>query len=155
MKRHFVHVAVLCAFCVAIVATGAPVFGQDPSAEGQWDPVLDDWPLVAIHMVLLKNGKVLCFGGIEDIPAPTPWILFDPGDGTVTGPFETPAHPNGDAKHNLFCSGHSALPDGTIVFNGGALSSVTKPRSMTPRTVQTGRLASWTRTPPRTGSIPR
>lgn len=36
----------------------AVALAQNPGVSGEWGPVLD-WPLQAIHGVLLKTGKVL------------------------------------------------------------------------------------------------
>ena len=35
---------------------------NDPSVVGQWSSVMN-WPLVAVNMILLKNGKVLMYDG--------------------------------------------------------------------------------------------
>jgi len=91
----------------------------DAPTDGKWDNVLT-LPFQPIHMVLLKNRKVLAVGGQDK--APNPCILFDTTSDDPSDQFLTPPNPvaPGDALHNLFCSGHAALPDGRIVFNGGS-----------------------------------
>jgi len=90
----------------------------DAPTDGKWDNVLA-LELQPIHMVLLKNKLVLAIGGQDD--APNPCILFDTTTDDPSAPFLTPHNPvqPADALHNLFCSGHAALPDGRVVFNGG------------------------------------
>ena len=38
-----------------------PFIDNDPHINGTWSPVAD-WPIVPIHMVLLKTGKILSYG---------------------------------------------------------------------------------------------
>lgn len=109
MKRRISNATLLGMFLVATVGSGALAPGQDPAAEGQWGPVLN-WPVKAIHMFVLKNGKVLAFQG----GTPTACILFDPVTGNVTS-FNGPENP----LHKLLSSGHAALSDGKILFTGG------------------------------------
>jgi hypothetical protein len=102
----------VCALAISVIST--KVSAQDPSQVGVWDPVIT-WPLEAIHMVMLHTGKVLAVGNTltteEYIEG---YFLFDPATGTCS---ELPA-PQG---HVLFCSGHSSLADGRVVFHGGFL----------------------------------
>ena len=67
------------------------------------------WPAVAIHSHLLPNGKVLTFGRMPTSGIP---VLWDPAD---PGVFQSTGQPGGD----LFCSGHSLLPDGRLLVAGG------------------------------------
>jgi Domain of unknown function (DUF1929)/Divergent InlB B-repeat domain len=73
---------------------------------GQWSAPVN-WPAqaVAIHANLLPNGKVLTWGRTVHQP-----VLWDPTTGTFGGATE-PA--------DLFCSGHTLLPDGRILVAGG------------------------------------
>jgi len=76
------------------------------SAAGSWaSPV--PWPIVAIHMHLLRTGKVLAWGRVGD-----PYV-YDPANGS----FKTV--PVGS---NIFCSGHAFLPDGRLLVAGGHIS---------------------------------
>jgi hypothetical protein len=77
---------------------------QTTSAEsGQWSEVLE-WPIVAIHTMLLPTGKVLAINRVQ-----TPQI-WDP----ATNDFTTVPAPA-----NLFCAGHALLPDGRVFLAGG------------------------------------
>jgi len=76
------------------------------SAAGSWaSPV--PWPIVAIHMHLLRTGKVLAWGRVGN-----PYV-YDPANGS----FKTV--PVGS---NIFCSGHAFLPDGRLLVAGGHIS---------------------------------
>lgn len=93
---------------VAMTATRAIVVafetGSNLATDGKWAAPIT-WPNVAIHAHLLPNGKVLTYGRMND--APTVW---DP----VTGGFTTVGEPG-----DLFCSGHTLLPDGRVLVAGG------------------------------------
>ena len=76
------------------------------SAEsGAWGPVLS-WPIVAVHMSVLPNGKVLAWGSKE---SGTPQV-WNPATNVFT-PYPSPAL--------LFCAGHSFLADGRLLVIGG------------------------------------
>lgn len=93
----------------------------DPKIEGLWGPVFP-LPNVAVHASLLPNGRVLFWGrrdrpdGTMDEHECTPQI-WNPDDGAVV-PTPQPEKPDG-TKFNLFCSGHSFLPDGRLFVAGG------------------------------------
>ena len=76
----------------------------DVSLLGQWAAPIA-WPNVAIHAHLLPTGQVLTFGRMNDTPT-----LWDP----ATGAFTSLTEPG-----DLFCSGHSLLPDGRLLVAGG------------------------------------
>jgi hypothetical protein len=83
----------------------------DCNTQGVWTESLlvsPEWPDAQIkHAILLKTGKVLGIAGATD------YYLFDPVTETTT------VHGDGPTTHNLVGSGHSALPDGRILFAGG------------------------------------
>jgi hypothetical protein len=79
---------------------------------GQWTH-LGTWPISATHANLLPNGKVLLYGEFAE-GAGTPW-LWDP----VSGAMQPAAKPD----YNIFCSGHSYLPDGRLLVTGGHIDS--------------------------------
>ena len=76
------------------------------SAAGEWSAPFD-WPIVALHVALLYDGKVLSWGKYGD-----PY-LWDP----ATGDFTTLNNP-----YWIFCAGHSFLPDGRLLAAGGHIS---------------------------------
>lgn len=109
------------------------------AARGEWLPVFS-LPNAAIHAHVLPNGLVLMWGRRDEPdqsldvdprsrlhrdeePAPaarcTPF-LWDPSTKQVTS---TPRPTSDDGTPaNLFCSGHSFLPDGRLFVAGGHLS---------------------------------
>lgn len=92
--------------------------------QGRWSQLFE-LPNVAIHTHVLPNGKVL-FWGRRDEPSGsmhahecTPYV-WDP----ITGALGTTPQPQraDGTKVNLFCSGHSFLPDGRLLVVGGHLT---------------------------------
>lgn len=88
---------------------------------GRWDPVFE-LPNVAIHTHVLPSGKVLFWGrrghptGSMHEHECTPYI-WDPRTRELAA---TPQPRRGDGtKINLFCSGHTFLPDGQLLVVGG------------------------------------
>lgn len=85
-------------------STPGPSLVAAASADaGAWSAPFD-WPIVAVHMHLLPNGRVLSWGKVGD---PQIW---NPATNTFT------AAPSPDL---LFCSGHSFLLDGRLHVAGG------------------------------------
>ncbi len=85
----------------------APSPRQEPQASsGEWAAPID-WPVVAVHLHLLPSGQVLSWGRIGD-----PW-MWDPATGVFTT-FPAPS--------NVFCSGHTFLPDGRLLVAGGHIT---------------------------------
>ena len=75
------------------------------AALGRWDaPIV--WPGVAIHANLLRTGEVLTWGRMDHTP-----VLWAPGSGAPQSLSQAPA--------DLFCSGHTFLPDGRLLVTGG------------------------------------
>ena len=101
----------------AVIST---ISQQGPGVIGQWSSEISV-PIVAIHMHLLPNGKVLIFQDDDDPDYPndedqrlaglTVAYVWDVGSGVFT------QVNNDDA--NVFCSGHAFLPDGRLLFAGG------------------------------------
>ena len=89
------------------VATVNIVDDESASRLGHWSIPLD-LPLVPIHMILLPTGKIMFY---EDRGETNEIRLWDPETGIVS----TPALP----AHDIFCSGHSFLEDGTLLVTGG------------------------------------
>lgn len=90
-----------------------PADAADPAIVGAWHPVVP-WPIKATHTVLLPTGKVLAWeetGGGSD--AEVRVYLWDPATGVMeAAPLVT--------NDNIFCAGHSILPDGRVLVAGGA-----------------------------------
>ena len=98
------------------VATSAAVTvtvanaGADPAVVGQWTAPLE-WPLVPVHMMLMRNGRVMMFDGFADGPNSEP--QWDPATNTfIAVPY----------ARNLFCSLHVALADGRLAIFGGHIN---------------------------------
>jgi hypothetical protein len=76
---------------------------------GVWTPPVS-WKNIAVHVVLLPNGKVLSW---EAQPSYTVADLWDPRTDTHTDIARI--------DYELFCSGHTLLADGTVFIPGGSL----------------------------------
>jgi galactose oxidase len=88
--------------CAAPVAT-AP---QPMASVGEWSAPFG-WPVVAVHLHLLPDGRVLSWGRIG-----TPQI-WDPATGAFT---------EAATATDVFCAGHAFLPDGRLLVAGGHIS---------------------------------
>ncbi len=88
--------------------------GPDPrAATGEWKVLPYNSEVEAVHMALLRTGKVLYYSGFrfpEAVPCET--RLWYPKIGEIKKP-PTPV--------NLLCAGHSFLPDGRLCSTGGTL----------------------------------
>jgi len=80
---------------------------QDPSVVGQFSPLME-WYYNPTHAVLLPSGKVLWWPSFLNGDTPRTW---DPATNTIT--HLTPA------GYNIFCGGHSILPNGQVLITGG------------------------------------
>ena len=90
-----------------------PGMQSGPEVVGQWSSVIT-LPIVAIHMHLLPNGKVLIWQDDDRSPRVgglTVAYVWDVGAGTTTQVNNTSV--------NEFCSGHAFLPDGRLLVAGG------------------------------------
>src|ERR1700740_2232839 len=99
-----------------------------PSVQGQWSEVFS-LPNVAIHMHVLRNGRVLFWGrrkqptddSFESLNEhETHPFLLDPTTMCCTPTSNQPARESGEAI-NLFCASHTFLPDGRLMVTGGHL----------------------------------
>ena len=102
----------------ADAAAAAATVTDDAGQVGQWGPVVN-WPVVAVHMALLPNGKVLAYDSMGDnatetfpVQDHTRATVWDPATGT-----QTPVNVN--TGYNIFCSGLAHLMDGTLFVAGG------------------------------------
>jgi galactose oxidase len=85
----------------------APEPAPEPEATlGGWDPPFA-WPVVAVHLHLLPDGKVLSWGAAGE---PQLW-------NSATGHFAPAPSPT-----MLFCSGHAFMGDGRLLVTGGHIT---------------------------------
>jgi PKD repeat protein len=84
----------------------ASVAGVTSAEAGSWEAPFP-WPVVGLHLSLLPNGRVLSWGH-EGQPQ-----VWDPN----TGNFTEVALPT-----EVFCAGHTLLPDGRLLVAGGHIS---------------------------------
>jgi hypothetical protein len=94
---------------------------ESADVRGRWEAVFA-LPNVGIHASVLPTGTVLMWGRRDrpgdslDVHECTPFV-WNPADGaTVSTP--QPKRADGTTV-NLFCSGHSFLPDGRLLVVGG------------------------------------
>ncbi|WP_257458983.1 galactose oxidase-like domain-containing protein [Archangium lipolyticum] len=84
------------------------VEAADPKVAGEWSP-LTTFPVSMTHAHLLPTGQVMFFGEFDEGLLPPQ--LWDPATGALS------ALPRAD--YNIFCAGHSFLPDGRLLVTGG------------------------------------
>jgi len=101
----------------------APAPQSGPEVVGQWSSVIT-LPIVAIHMHMLPNGKVLIWQDDNNanyntngtrLGGSTVAYVWDVDAGTTTQVNNTSV--------NEFCSGHAFLPDGRLLIAGGHAGS--------------------------------
>lgn len=84
---------------------------------GTWSEVMP-WPVLPIHAALLPDGQVLTWGGgpetFEDANA-----AHDSNETDVWNPISGEHAQVWNTETELFCAGHSFLPDGRLVVPGG------------------------------------
>lgn len=101
--------------------TSAQAIPADAHIKGMWSPV-KDWPLIAIHGVLMPDGRVLTYGTKQD---GTQTGFFDYDVWTPSMGFGPDAHltlPNSTGQ-DIFCSSQVVLPqrDAGVFISGGAI----------------------------------
>jgi len=121
----------------AVLATVVPAIAlpplappaPDPAAVGRWNPVLIDGEVPAVSMALLHDGRVLYWSGVEaahEHDEDMTFFLSHPHEADsrvldLRGPIPlviTPANSTSSGS-DLFCAGHTILPDGRVVAAGG------------------------------------
>jgi hypothetical protein len=98
--------------------TASTLDGLDPAVYGQWTTLGYRTTVRAIHVTLLRTGKVLLAAGSgnfkPDFAAGSfKAELWDPTDNSLV---EVP--PPGD----MFCAGHVVEPDGNVLVMGGTIA---------------------------------
>ncbi len=86
----------------------------DQVDDGSWQ-TLAQAPVFAVHGALLRTGKVMLWSGHAELGAtyPLETALYDPATNAYN------IVPFSDSE-DLFCAGHTFLPDGKLVAGGGA-----------------------------------
>jgi hypothetical protein len=113
------HPLVFTAGSVTVTSSPVDVSPLSPQATtGSWGPVVN-WDIVPLHINLLPNGKVFAWGKRErnvggtvtdTMGVPRIW---DPSAGPPSS-----LSPIG-VGDMLFCAGHTLMPDGRLMVNGG------------------------------------
>lgn len=94
---------------VTIPASFLPAATPAAATVGRWGPAFQT-PVVGIHLHLLPSGIVALWGNRGETNL---WNPADPGAGFV--PLSKP--------YQIFCAGHTLLPDGRLLIAGGHISS--------------------------------
>jgi hypothetical protein len=114
-------VVVVAAAVLAMAPVAGPHAAPSTSPEGEWSPVYA-WPNISVHLHLLPNGKVLSWEG-GDAPNYLTGKTGSARAHLVTIPEGQPPDIKlvtvTNTKTNLFCSGHTFLPDGRLLVTGG------------------------------------
>lgn len=80
------------------------------------------WPLIAVHMALLPNGKVLIADYYQEsanpLNNPKVWV-WDPNRPNFVENVSAWGTQVPNTNNNVFCAGHSGLADGRIFWAGG------------------------------------
>jgi Domain of unknown function (DUF1929)/Galactose oxidase, central domain len=108
----------------ASISTSVAQAGS-PTA-GRWSAPFN-WPVVAVHLNLLPNGRVL-FWGYRGEPQ-----VWNPSTGSITEARE---------PVEIFCGGHSLLPDGRVLVAGGHIDD---DRGLADITIFNPATQSWSR----------
>jgi hypothetical protein len=95
---------------------------SDRSIYGYWEPIKYKFKNLPVHMALLHTGQVLAFGGSGNDPRylknPFPADIFEPNEiGKDNGKIFTIS--NDGIEGDIFCAGHTFLPDGKLLVAGG------------------------------------
>ncbi|MBA3258902.1 MAG: DUF1929 domain-containing protein [Gemmatimonadales bacterium] len=107
----------------------ASVAAAAGEASGEWSAQFP-WPITAVHLSLLPDGRVLSWG-----ESGTPQ-LWNPASGLFTS-VPSPAL--------LFCAGHSFLGDGRLLVSGGHIS---EDHGLPDNTLFAPHAASWSSSTP-------
>lgn len=101
-------------FVLALLARD--VLAADSSKVGAWSPV-EPWPLIAIHSVLMPDGRVLTYGSTPDGHQSGIFgvDVWDPAAGPDAGHLALPNTTGTD----IFCSSQVVLASGSQVFIAG------------------------------------
>ena len=101
----------------AAIGTAAPSAAVAAVAQvGSWsDPI--SWPSLAAHMSVLPDGRVISWTS-SDVPGDQEQHevhLWNPSSGLFSD--------LSNGTHNVFCAGHTFLPDGRLLVGGGHIAN--------------------------------
>jgi hypothetical protein len=113
----------------AFALSGSVTVLSSEAATGKWSGVIP-WPIVAVHLAVLPDGRVLSMGK-SGVPQ-----IWDPETGEFTA-VPSPAW--------LFCSGHAFLTDGRLLVIGGHIDDS---KGLPDATIFDYRTGSWSQGPP-------
>jgi hypothetical protein len=104
---------------LAIILAAQSQAASSTSPQGQWSPVYR-WPNISVHLHLLPNGKLLSWEGGNEANAyaagsAKAHVVNIPDGGEPSNVWVTVTNSN----TNIFCSGHTFLPDGRLLVTGG------------------------------------
>jgi hypothetical protein len=84
--------------------------GPTAAQTGVWSPV-SNWPVYAIHMSLMSDGKVVAWEGSDNDVT-----LWNPSNNSFT-PLPNP----GNGHNVIFCASHTHLPNGNLFTTTGVI----------------------------------
>ncbi|SFI23101.1 galactose oxidase-like domain-containing protein [Planctomicrobium piriforme] len=111
-------------FVGLVLMISASVAQAQSATQGEWSQVFNT-KNVMIHVSVLPDSTVLFWGRREASdghnlnPRVSTTRIWDPSQGTADAAFSKPKNQPG---YNLFCSGHSFLPDGRLFVAGGHIT---------------------------------
>ena len=135
-NRAFFFGRMLLQFAFALCAFASTwVTAQTPQAVGSWanGPNLPNFP---IHIHLLPNSTVMFWQGDGGVSGDNPQ-LWNPASGSVT--------PLPRAGFDIFCTGHTFLPDGRLFVAGGHIQNLI---GLSDAAIYDPVANTWTRQPP-------
>ena len=108
-----------------VAPASAPVAPQqsDPSMVGKWSEFAT-WDITPVHISLLPNGKVLFWSRDKTADGKnavgnSKAYVWDPASTSVWNPTLGTRTLFSNNTTNVFCTGHSFLPDGRLLVTGG------------------------------------
>jgi hypothetical protein len=109
-----------------VTVNASVIQAQSPADVGQWGAKFA-WPTVSLHAAVLPNGKIITWDSNKDGDGYTDAAQTIPRvTNTVTWLWDPETDPNSTSQTfvmnthtNMFCAGHSLLPDGKLLVVGG------------------------------------
>ena len=135
-NRAFVFGRMLLQFAFALCAFASTwVSAQTPQAVGRWDKG-PNLPYFPVHVHLLPNSTVMVWPGDGGVSGDDPRV-WNPASGSVTMLSR--------AGFDLFCTGHTFLPDGRLFAAGGHIENLV---GLPEAAIYNPVTNTWTRQPP-------